>query len=668
FGELKLISTIFNPLLFVIPPWSFRLDHEDKKITFIKEILHRIGQDKEFLEKVGAELKDTGLLEKQTAKILLVKLGELGYRARLDEFGNIVIDRRVKSVNRQAPSSHRIQRITSGGARIYETEFDETIPAGPADTVIGMFQNTVRKHPNRIATLSVDDNRIYSHTYQDLYEEVAYLALALSDKSDDGPGIKLEKGKDTVGLFSNNRWEWTVSDLAIQANGCANISIIEDESSVNINHVLSQTKPRIVVVRSMEQLEILQELGLLRNGIEKTSNGFIEHVIVMDISDSSLHRQFRGCRVHSYKELIEKGMGLYKEHPDMFSEMANQVSESNFSTITYTSGTTGLPKIVAFTNKQITQRMEGYIDLVNVPYQNDAMLSHLSFAWSFGRYAGHYLSIRTARAIIYSNAKKMWEDLKRFNPTFACFVPRMLEKKKQDIQARIAHNRIRAVLFRWSMQIAEESLKVPYSQLGFWKRVEYGLADLLVFRHLRKEFGGRMRYIISASAYLEPEIAEFYEKIGLPVIQYYGGGEIGVISRCSPQEGIKAGTCGPLAKGVGVEIDSDSQICVRAPWVITNYLYASEKDQIRTQGNFYQTGDKGEFDEEGFLVVGGRHEAVTLNTGRILYPAEVEEVLRTLPEVRDVLIVGNNLPCLIIIVSPTDRDLELAEGLVRTCE
>lgn len=578
-----------------------------------------------------------------------------------------------KGRSRRRSSFPIVKRVTSGGARIYEEDFDETIPVGPASTVVEMFLRTVEQHRNRPAALICEyesshrtpgsHKRIRQRTYQELHEEVVYVSLALRDESDDGPGIKLVGGKDRVGVLSPNRWEWTVSDLAIQANGCANISILEGESPFNMKHVLSQTRPRVVLVNSREQMKVLQELGLLGSGDEGAPDSFIEHVVVMDgpiehlVETSS--EEVKGYKVHSYKELIERGLYLHKRRPTMFSEMASQVSADDISAIHYSSGTTGLPKIFAFTDEQITRRMEGYVDLVNVPYEGDVMLAPIGFGWSYSRHTGHYLSLRTGRAVAYSDTQTMWEDMKEFKPTFANFVPRMLEKERLRLMDRwVGANRVRTALFEWSMKVGGNVLRVPYHRLSPWNKVRHWIADLLVLRHLRNEFGGRMRYLISAGARLDPEIATFFEVLGLPVIQYYAGGEFGIVARCTPQEGIKPGTCGPLARRLEVEIDGESQICVHAPWVITEYLYASDKDRQRTEHFLYQTGDQGEFDEDGFLVLKGRKEAITLNTARKVYPQEVEKALRSLPVAQDILFVGDDLPCLILIVNPQDRNLD----------
>jgi long-chain acyl-CoA synthetase len=430
---------------------------------------------------------------------------------------------------------------------------------------------------------------------------------------------------DRVVILSENRIEWAFADFAIAASGAISIPIYPTSTAAQVQYILRNSGASIVFVSTGTQLDKIEAV--------RAAAPSVRYVIVFD---QTVHRP-GAIRLEA---VLRLGRSIAYEAPRDFRHAALSVEPGNMATIIYTSGTTGLPKGVMLTHRNLISNVLATSELLPLT-ADDLELSFLPLSHIFQRHVD-YAALYSGSSIAYSeDLNQVVGDMAEVRPTFAAAVPRFFEKIHDRMLAAIS---MRSIVHQRLFRLALSAR--PGSAL--WR-----LVDGLVFGRIRAQFGGRMRWFISGGAPLDPMIAEFFHRVGLPIVEGYGMTEASPVITFSAPGRERIGRAGYPIRGVEVRIAHDGEILVRGPNVMAGYYNLAQETQRALRGGWLHTGDIGRFDEAGYVEITGRKkDLIITSTGQNIAPQLLESRLQRIPYFEHAIVVGDGRSFITALVSP----------------
>ncbi|MBI4387879.1 MAG: long-chain fatty acid--CoA ligase [Candidatus Omnitrophica bacterium] len=326
------------------------------------------------------------------------------------------------------------------------------------------------------------------------------------------------------------------------------------------------------------------------------------------------------------------------------------------ATIIYTSGTTGPPKGVMLTHANFLQNCVDSMDAISLG-ERDTTLSFLPLSHVFERMAGFYFPIMCGATIAYAeNMNTVPQNLREVKPTIACAVPRVYEKVYARVADTIEHSPpFLQKLIRWAIEIGHRS--IPFRLAGrclppfLW--LCYQFAKVLVFQKLKRQLGGRLRFFISGGAPLPKKLGEFFFAAGIYILEGYGLTETSPVISVNRLNQLKFGTVGvPLAQ-VETRIASDGEIIVRGPSVMLGYYQNPQATAEVIREGWFHTGDIGQFDSEGFLMITDRKKDIIVTSGgKNLSPQNIENLLLRSRAIQQAVVIGDQHNYLVALIVP----------------
>lgn len=464
-------------------------------------------------------------------------------------------------------------------------------------------------------------------TYFELKKEVIRLALALKK-------LGLKKG-DQVILFTENRPEWVVSDLALISLGVVNVPVHSVLSPIQLEQIIKEIKPKMLFFSDHELGAKLIDIGdtvakipYLISFEKFESNGF-HHLLY-------------------FKDLIDKIKIEQKEEAELV-ESSLKISPQDTTTIIYTSGTTGHFKGVRLTHENLIFVILGVLDCVWV-YPEDRFFSILPLSHVFERTVGYYIPLYSGASIGYStDLVNLSQEIRERQPTIVIAVPRLFEKIYEKILGKIGKSPVKKMMFRFAFGLKKSD---RHKRIGRF-------CDGLVFSKIRAEFGGKMRFFVSGGAALPPKLGRFFEQVGMVILEGYGLTETAPVVSCNRLEDYSFGTVGPLLKGLEAKVDSSGEILVKGPSVTPGYVNKNDNKSSFTKDGWFKTGDYGFFDKKGFLVLTGRKkDLIVLSTGKKVSPPLIEEQLESSSFIDQSFVFGDARKHIGAIIVPNQEKLE----------
>ncbi|OAR26674.1 long-chain fatty acid--CoA ligase [Streptomyces sp. ERV7] len=430
-----------------------------------------------------------------------------------------------------------------------------------------------------------------------------------------------------VALMSRTRYEWAVLDFAIWAAGGVSVPVYATSSTEQIDWILGDSGSRMLIVESGTEL--------------RTAGEAAEGRRVFVIDDGALAQLAVGGRETSDEELDKRRAAL---GPD------------TVATLCYTSGTTGRPKGCVLTHRNLHAETANMVELMHpvfreVSSRDASTLLFLPLAHILGR----SLQIACLRAGIEIGhwpsvtPDELRPQLKEFRPTFVVGVPYLFEKI-HDTGRATAERMGRAASFdrahRIAVRYGEASLD-PSAGTGKGPgpalRLGRALYDLLVYRRVRKELGGRLRYAISGGSPLDRELSLFFYGAGILIYEGYGLTETTAAAVVTPPLGPRPGTVGLPVPGTSVRIADDGEVLLKGPIVFDGYWNDPAATDGVLAGDWLATGDLGRCDADGYLTITGRKKDILVTSGgKNVSPGVLEDRLRGRSPVGQCLVVGDN--------------------------
>jgi long-chain acyl-CoA synthetase len=472
-----------------------------------------------------------------------------------------------------------------------------------------------------------------TQSWRSAAEHVCLLAEALR-------GMGLEDG-DRVALVSENRPEWCIADLAIMAAGCITVPTYTTNTRRDHAHILDNSGARAVFV-STEKL-----LTPVVGAIGQT--GLIEHVIEIDHDKP---RQAGSFAYHAWGALVTGDAAAARAAVD--ARIAG-ITRDDTACLIYTSGTGGAPRGVMQHHGAILCNAAGAAEVLinDFGLTEERFLSFLPLSHAYEHTGGQYLPIGVGAEIFYSEGlEKLASNIEETRPTIMVVVPRLFEVLRTRIMKQVEkQGKVANFMMDAAMRISEHSKEGK-------KRLRDKPLDFLVEKTLRPKirakFGGRIKAMVSGGAPLNPEVGNFFDAMGLTMLQGYGQTEAGPVISCNrPKVGLKMDTVGPPLRNVEVRIAEDGEILVRGELVMHGY-WRNDAETARTlKDGWLHTGDIGHFDHKGRIVITDRKKDMIVNDkGDNIAPQKVEGMLTLQPEIAQAMVSGDKRPYVVGLIVP----------------
>jgi long-chain acyl-CoA synthetase len=456
-----------------------------------------------------------------------------------------------------------------------------------------------------------------STTWAELGDQVRDLALGLIDL---GVGER-----ERVAILSGTRVEWIVADLAVLGAAATATTVYPSNTADECAFVLADSGSVVVIAEDDGQSVKLRSV---RDRIPA-----VRHVVVIEGTPSE------DGWVVTLAEVVARGRSRDREEYDRIVE---GIAPDDLATLIYTSGTTGRPKGVELThdNWLYTGRAVHELDILRA---HDLHFLWLPMSHSFGKMLEVLMIAVGLPTAIDGSVERIAGNLRELRPTIVAAAPRIFEKIYNTAVATVrSEGGVKLALFRWARQVAIESSRAN-GRPQWTLKGRHALADRLVFAKLRERFGGRVRYFVSGSAPLSPEIAEFFGGAGLRILEGYGLTETSAASFIMRPEDPGSGGVGRPVPGTEVRIAEDGEVLVRSPGVMRAYHGLPEETAKTIVDGWLHTGDIGELDERGGLRLTDRKkELIKTSGGKYVAPQPIEgRIKAACPYLANVLVHGD---------------------------
>ncbi|HEY3221185.1 MAG TPA: long-chain fatty acid--CoA ligase [Gemmatimonadales bacterium] len=507
-------------------------------------------------------------------------------------------------------------------------------------TLTQLFFTTVARHAGLPAAFrSKVGGSWVAITHREALERVQAISLGLREL-----GIK---PGDKVGIVSENRPEWALTDYACLCARTTDVPIYPTLTAKQTEYILRDSEAAAVFCSTAAQLDKILEV---RGGLPG-----LKHVVVFDAGAAGRPG------IISLAGVEAKGRAAAPNHP-RWKDEALAAAPDDLATLIYTSGTTGDPKGVMLSHHNIWSNVQAVLQMIPIG-SGDECLSMLPLSHSYERMVDYTL-FQAGVIINYAESfDTVAANLGEVKPTVVLSVPRLYEK----VYARVLENAlsgsaIKRTIFFWAKRAGEQwatlslaGLPIP-GGLAFKKKV----ADRLVFAKLRARTGGRIRFFVSGAAPLSADIAKFFYSAGLPVIEGYGLTESSPVFTLNPLDRIKLGTVGRAIPGIELKIAPDGEILARGPNIMQGYykLPDATRETVDADG-WLHTGDIGELDSDGYLKITDRKkELLKTAGGKYIAPQPIELMVKRNKFVSNAMLYGDRRKFPIILVVPNFDNLE----------
>ena len=459
----------------------------------------------------------------------------------------------------------------------------------------------------------------------EVIERIRRIALGLASM-----GVK--EG-DRIAIISENRPEWSLTDIAILSLRAINVPIYTTQAVEQIRYILEDSGAKMLFVSGKKLLKHAE------NAIQSVER--IEKMIFFD-SDAVPEDDNRAMTLSDIETL---GDEQERSDPKAFDSILAKVKADDLATIIYTSGTTGEPKGVMLTHENFTHTVCSVSK--GLPIRtSDRSLAVLPLSHIFERTV-FYVLCSNGVSIHYCAAfDQIASHLQEVKPTIMTAVPRLFEQVYHKIVKKgKAAGGWKTSLFEWALVVGQDywEAKDKHETLSPNLSAKHAVASRLVFSKWREGVGGHLRFFVSGGAPLSKKLSYAFWAAGIPILQGYGMTEACVTSVNRPYDN-KVGSIGSPLEDIEMKIaEKESEILVRGKNVMRGYYNKPEETaKVIDKDGYYHTGDVGYEDADGHFFVTDRiKDLFKLSNGKYVAPLQVESLLKQSPLVSQPVAVGS---------------------------
>ena len=498
-------------------------------------------------------------------------------------------------------------------------------------TLPSRFLNAIDSLPNPRAQMVRGAGSWKTISSEEFMRRVAGLSMAFVEL-----GVK---PGDRIGLFAANRPEWHTADFAITGAGGVTVPVYFNESPERMTYILKHCGAKVVFAAGAAQM---QKLLAVRAQLPE-----LEHIILADCGADPPSDCLR------YETLIATAGG---SEVAAYRMRASQVLPGQLASLIYTSGTTGEPKGVMLTHtnfcSNVTDSQSGFQPKADA----DLAISFLPLAHVYGRTIDYFYVFHGITVAYVEVVEQVSQALLELHPTVLAAVPRVFEKIYARVMEQGSKNTgIKRRIFEWAMEVAKRSAywRAGEKNASLVVRLEWSLADKLVYSKIRAGTGGKLRIVFSGGAPLSKDLAEFFWAVGIPIYQGYGLTETSpVLTSNYPVN--RVGSSGKPIPNVQIRIAEDGEILAKGPCVMQGYYKSAEATrEVLTEDGWFRTGDIGYLDKDNYLFITDRKkDLIKTAAGKFVAPQPIENALKTSPFIINAMVVGDKRKFIAALLVP----------------
>jgi long-chain acyl-CoA synthetase len=444
--------------------------------------------------------------------------------------------------------------------------------------------------------------------------------------------LGIQKG-DFVGLMSSASPRWTIAQFAIQLAGGVLLPIFPNISQENFLLEVNETGLKYLFVDRTQPIPSLEHKPETLTHLIEMAEWITEPVDL------------------TFDQLVARGAEVGLERPELCDQLMNAIRPDDLAAVIYSSATTGVPKGVMLTQRNLHAHM---YDLPMVVNEQSRYLSLLPLAHIFGLCL-NVLHVGYGASIYYFNdPKHLDKACQEVHPTTIAVVPRILEKIYGSMMAGLQRKSLfQRKLGQWAFDVAHHEEDTLFDPLV------RPVVDKLVYSHIRRFLGGALNIVISGGAPLNPSLNNFYNRIGVPVYEGWGMTEACPITVNSPNN-TKVGTVGKTFNGFKLKISSEGEVLVQGSGVMKGYYKRPEltAHALDSEG-WLHTGDSGRIDSDGYLTIVGRiKELYKTSTGEYVAPVPIEQQICKAPLIDMAMVVAEGRKFVSAVLFPNQEILD----------
>lgn len=485
--------------------------------------------------------------------------------------------------------------------------------------IFDLLPNYLEKYPDQpVALAGKKDGEWRKYSMKEYIELTDKLSWALIE-------LGIEVG-DKVAFIVSNRPEWNIIDMAVMQIGAINVPIYPTISQEDYHYILNDCEAKLVF---LDGVAVMNKVTNVLSDIPS-----IKYVYTMVDRDKYPY----------FDQII--ALGTLHPHKEELERRKAAVKSSDCMTLIYTSGTTGTPKGVMLSHSNVINQVLGVYDIIPCKPGSIAF-SFLPECHAYERlliYTYQYLGM----AIYYAESlATLADNIKELRPSMMCCVPRVLERFYDGIIAsgKKMSGASKSIFF-WAVHLAER-YKIDDNERDWLYNLKLRIADKLVYSKIRAKIGAdRFERVVSGAAALNHKIAAFFSAIQMPVFEGYGLTEtspvIAVSNKGAHQR--EVGCVGPPLRGVDVKITEEGEIVCRGHNVMMGYYKHPELTaEVIDSDGWFHTGDMGQFNENGLLMITGRIKSLFKTSGgKYINPDVIETKFTGSKLIEQIVVVGEN--------------------------
>jgi long-chain acyl-CoA synthetase len=505
-------------------------------------------------------------------------------------------------------------------------------------TIPGLFWNRVTAHADSVALREKDFGIWNEITWKQYGEQARLVGLGLK-------ALGMQRG-DICSIASEINKEWMFADLGVICAGGVSNGVYPTDSPNQVEYLIADSCTRFYFAEDEEQLDKVLEVR------ERTPT--LEKIIIFDMEGL---RSFEDEQCMSLARLVDIGRDYLALHPNAWAAEIEAASPDDLMILTYTSGTTGMPK-GAMINQRNMLTMLNYLEQGLDAREGDEQVGFLPLAHIAGRLFYTFSPLQSLAIVnLVESLETTVQDLQEVSPTVHFAVPRVWEKQYSTVAIKLKEA---TALGRFAY---ERALAIGYRAAAYRKRNESppvvlralnGIADYLVFRNVRKMLGiNDSRRLFTAAAPIAPDLIEWYWALNRPMYEVYGQTECTGLVTANTPENCRIGSVGKPIADVQIKLSGQGEILIKGESVIDGYWNKPDKTAETVIDGWLHTGDVGRIDDDGFIYLIDRMKDIIITAGgKNITPSEIENQLKFSPFISDAVVIGDKKPyltCLIMI-------------------
>jgi long-chain acyl-CoA synthetase len=483
-----------------------------------------------------------------------------------------------------------------------------------------------------------DTSRYRMYSWIEYREGVQQVACGLR-------ALGIDKG-DIVAMHAEPSASFYIADLGIISNGSIAAALYTSLPASDHVRTLAISEPKALLVEDAKTMRALCAAGI-QVPLWILLNGEAEGALTLE-------------------QVRERGRAAIASDPELFARMQAGITADDPAILYMTSGATGEPKMGLVSHWAVGANLDMGPQVLPLG-PHDSTVVFLPSAHIAQRVVAQFLPMRCGTPVYFSEGlTRLPGELRSIKPTFLLAPPRVWERMYASISTEIKKRPavVRRIFYTaLGLGLRASRLRQENKPVPQWMQRSWKIADKLVFRKIRERLGGRLKVAASGAAPLSRDLAQFFEAIGLPLIEGYGLTEGGVAT-LNPVGAPRPGSIGKALPGVELKIGADGELLIKSPCLFSGYYKDPEATAAVLKDGWLHTGDVAEIDKDGFVFITGRKkELIVSSNGKKIYPARIESLFKMEPIVNQVLLVGDKQPYVTALITVNIAAAETLKGM-----